>query len=132
MAAGPPVKVYGLDEFARGARKLAGNIDEAAGDDLQSVADMAANTVRATVPRRTGRMAGSVSSGRRGRRAAVSYGVPYAGWIDYGGTRGRPYVRQGRYLYPTARAAADEAERASEDAARKEIRTMIWPRPNKW
>ncbi len=33
-------------------------------------------------------------------------GVPYAGWIEYGGSRGRAYAAQGRYVYPTALADA--------------------------
>lgn len=135
MAARGPVEVYGLDEFARGARELTGHIEHGATDALGPVADLVATLVRGRVPHDRGRLASTVAVRREGTRVAVQMGggaAPYAGWIDYGGTRGRPYVDRGRYLHPAAESAESRAEQASEDAAKSEIRSMRWPRPNKY
>jgi hypothetical protein len=62
-----------------------------------------ANDVRASGTR-TG---GSVWMGRKA--------VPYAGWVEFGGSRRKPhyssrqYVKDGRYLFPTARSLAAKA-----------------------
>lgn len=55
---------------------------------------------RAVVPRRTGRLASSITVRPvpDGAEVRMGDGIPYAGWIEYGGTRGRPYVAKGRYL----------------------------------
>jgi hypothetical protein len=57
-------------------------------------------------------------------------GVPYAGWIEFGGGHGRPYIATGRYLTPTARDAAPALQRAGEAAARQQIGRMRWPTPS--
>ena len=100
------------------------------------MADQTAAMVAARVPRLTGRLAASVSStgGLFSTGASVGMGgpgVPYAGWIEFGGSRGRPFVQEGRYLYPTADDNAGLAQRASEKAARDKIRMQRWPRPNR-
>lgn len=60
------------------------------------------------VPRRTGRLASSIRPASTQRTGQVAYSsptrVPYAGWIEFGGSRGRPYVSRGRYLFPAAEA----------------------------
>jgi hypothetical protein len=127
--------VYGLDELTRGSRRLVDNIDEAAPEEFGRVAARRASATRARVPHRSGRMAASVVSGAGRERAYLGYdgSARYAGWVDFGGTRGRPYVRTGRYLFPTAFAAVESPlEGAGEEAARDEIRRMRWPRPTKW
>jgi hypothetical protein len=124
------VKVYGYAELAAGTRILAGRIEEQAGQEFEKVAGGAADTTRARVPRRSGRLAGSVQSGAAEQgQAFVGYGggVPYAGWIDFGGTRGRPYVRTGRYLFPTALNTEGPLTLAGSGAAVSEIRRMRWP-----
>lgn len=55
--------------------------------------------------------------------------VPYAGWVEFGGTRGRPYVPGGRFLVPTALAAESDLKGAGERAATDEIRGFRWPNP---
>ncbi|MBO0743672.1 MAG: HK97 gp10 family phage protein [Candidatus Dormibacteraeota bacterium] len=125
------VQVHGLTELNRGARRLFDNIDQGAGAAFGSVADQVATMVRGRVPRLTGRLASSVVSDQADDAAQVAMGdgVPYAGWIEFGGTRGRPYIDQGRYLYPTAQAAAPLLARAGETVARDKIRSMAWPTP---
>lgn len=125
------IEVHGVAELERGARRLFANVEEAAPGAFRSVADQVATVVRARVPRRSGRLAGSVMADHDREGAAVGFDgrVPYAGWIEFGGTRGRPYVPTGRYLYPTASdIAPDPLRRAGERAVEGEIRRMTWPR----
>ena len=131
---GVTTKVYGLDELARGMRDLAGEIDTAAENELETVAAQTAAEIRGKVPRLTGRLAGSVTSsgGLFSSAATVSMGgLPYAGWIEFGGSRGRPFVADGRFVLPTAEDNEGLAERAGEKAARNQIRRQRWPRPNR-
>jgi phage gpG-like protein len=137
------VEVYGLDELVRGSRKLVEEIDEEADDRFEDVADKVGSSARSRVPRRSGALAASVTSGERRGRAFVSiggYDVPYAGWIEFGGARrgrgggvaSRPYIGRGRYLYPVAINAEPMLVAAGDDAARKEIKEARWPRPTRW
>jgi hypothetical protein len=68
-------------------------------------AEQVAGTTRGAVPVRSGRLAGSVRVAQEPAGARVEMGAPYAGWIEYGGTRGRPYVAAGRYLGPASKDA---------------------------
>ena len=128
------VEVKGLAQLARGSLRLADGIADAAGDSFQDVAEATAQVVAARVPHRSGRLAGSVQSDLdRTRNAAtvgMGEGVPYAGWIEFGGGgTSRPYVAEGRYLYPTARDASRELQAAGQRAAAGEIRRFHWQRP---
>lgn len=133
MAKAPvEIEVRGIRELDRGSRKLFENIDDGADRAFLAVADQVAVMVRSRVPRLTGRLAGSVEAtgSEKGASLALGGSLPYAGWIEFGGTRGRPYVSTGRYLFPTAEAATPLIARAGETAARDEIRKMTWPTPS--
>jgi len=63
-----------------------------------------------------GRLAGSVRTSGTRTGAAVRMGratVPYAGWIEFGGSRPdgsqREFIPSGRYLWPAAQGLANEA-----------------------
>ena len=75
------------------------------------------------LPHDSGALAGSVRASGTRTGGAVRMGratVPYAGWIDFGGSRPdgseRPYNAGGRYLFPAAQADAERASRAYSDA----------------
>lgn len=125
------VELRGLPELAAGTLVLAGRIEEAAPRALLDPAGKAGTIARGRVPRQTGRLASSVHTGVSRDAAWVGFGdgVPYAGWIEFGGTRGRPYVSQGRYLYPAAQAVEQQVQLAGERAAEQEIGGMHWPSP---
>lgn len=129
----PPIKaeVHGVVEFERGARRLFQNIDTAADANFRTVADQAAVLVRGRVPHQTGRLAASLAGTSSHDGATVGYGeVVYAGPVDYGGwPPGRPFIPQGRYLYPTALETVSVLKRAGQVAAANEIRKMLWPKP---
>jgi len=130
------VTVKGFDELAAGTRQLAEDLDAAARTAFLGVAEEAAGTVEMVVPRYTGALAASVTaalksarSKKEGARVAMGKGLPYAGWIEFGGTRGRPRVPTGRYLYPTALDVVPQLEAAGADAARTEIGRFRWAKP---
>jgi hypothetical protein len=64
-----------------------------------------------------------------GVAVGMGEGVPYAQWIEFGGTRGRPYVSEGRYVYPTALDAVDEFAKMAEDAITASINAYPWSKP---
>jgi hypothetical protein len=51
-----------------------------------------------------------------------SKAVPWAGWVEFGGTRRRPrvserpFVKSGRYLFPASRALSSRAASSYSDA----------------
>jgi hypothetical protein len=74
---------------------------------------------------RPGRLAASVRVGATRTGAGVRMGskaVPYAGWVEFGGRRhrphdsARPFVKDGRYLFPAAMALAPRAASDYADA----------------
>jgi Bacteriophage HK97-gp10, putative tail-component len=125
------MEVHGLAELAAGARKLAGNIEQAVPPAFQSVADHAAGSVRGRLPRRTGRLAASVHADQTAHGADLSMGegVPYAQFVEYGG-RGHPHSASGNYLYPAAQSAQPLLVSAAERVASREIGAMTWPSPS--
>jgi bacteriophage HK97-gp10 putative tail-component len=133
MAADRPIdiQIRGVGELHRGMATLAAGIERGVAGEFKRTADQTASLVAARVPRRSGRLASSVrgETNVKGASVAMGAGVPYAGWIEYGGGHGRPYVASGRYLEPTAKAAAPAFQRAGETAARNQIRSMRWPTP---
>jgi hypothetical protein len=134
VAEAAKVEVIGVDELLRGLRRLFADISQTADEEFEAVVDRKASGVSGDVPRLSGRLAASVISERMRGGARVGMGgpgVPYAGWIEFGGTRGRPYYPQGRYLFPISLAAEPELKSAGERAASKEIRGFPWPRPRK-
>lgn len=76
------------------------------------------------VPRRSGRLAASMRPMSTQRTGRVAYGTvnqtPHAGFIEFGGRVGRnksvarPFIRQGRYLFPAAEAEREPVIRTLE------------------
>ena len=128
------VEVVGLDELVTGAEDLAKRIGHSAGPAMEKGAGRAAELVRGSVPRLTGALASSVTTGsdHEGQGyLGMGEGLPYAGWIEYGGTRGRAYVDAGRYLYPAAVAAEPALVVAASDQAKQEIGGYPWRTPKR-
>ena len=126
------IKVRGVKQLDSGARELFENIDRATDQQATQVtADQVAMIVRARVPKKSGRLAASVHTERRGRVSSVvmGRGVEYGRWIEYGGGRGRPYRKRGRYVYPTAKRTARAFAKHAETATSQEIKGMRWPHP---
>jgi hypothetical protein len=125
--------VRGLDELERGSRTLFRHIDDGADRAFLSTADQVATLVGRRQPVLTGRLAASAGAEPAEHGASVTLGgsdVPYAGWIEFGGTRGRPYVPMGRTLYPAAEESKNLFEQTGDKLARQEIGGMLWPKPS--
>lgn len=73
---------------------------------------------RSILPIVTGRLGNTVRASGTRSGASVRMGtaaVPYAGWVEFGGTRPdgseRDYIPSGRYLFPAAQGLAGAAAR---------------------
>lgn len=123
------VHIEGLAELRRALGKIDAQLPKNLRAKLVPIGKRIADKARQSMPRRSGRAAASVSSGVSGNRAYVSIGrstVPYAPWLDFGGTlrpsggrhgtQVRQKVRGGRYLYPAINALAHDTERAASQA----------------
>jgi len=128
--AGEAVVVKGWPELAAGTTQLAKNIDAEAQRRFQGVAGQVASAARGATPVVSGALA-STAAVSPGPPVSVSWGggLPYAGWIEFGGGHGRPYVAAGRYFYPAVTAAAPLVTQAASDAATTEVKGMQWPTP---
>lgn len=129
---GIQARVVGFEELRRGSLGLADKIGKSAGPAMEKGAGAAADRVRSTVPRLTGALAGSVTTGSGDGGSAyvgMGEGLDYAGWIEYGGTRGRPYVDAGRYVYPAAEATQGLVVESASRQTQREIEAYPWSTP---
>jgi len=119
--AAPVVGIVGMSALRRDINRLADDVSgplyagiRQAGKDA---AEPVAALTRASLPMGgSGRLAGDVRTSGTKTGAAVRMGrktVPYAGWIEFGGSRPdgseREYVPGGRYLFPAAKSLAMKA-----------------------
>ena len=122
------VTVVGLDDAMRDFRKWADQLGPAVGQAARSFAGRVAGRVHPPVL--TGALAASVDIetivGEDGIGLSVGDGLPYAGWIEFGGSRGRPYLPEGRYLYPAAAASEGEWHQLGEDVTEQTIGRFPW------
>lgn len=105
-----PIAVEGLREFVRSLRSL----DAALPKMVRLAANEAANIVvveaQSRTPKRSGKAAKSIKAKSTRNAARVASGgarAPYMPWLDYGGkvgrndTASRPFIADGRYVYPS-------------------------------
>lgn len=114
-------KVTGLVEFVRSVKKLDGDLPKLNRLGMNAAADIVLDYARPLIPRRTGRAAGSLKARSTQTAVRIQAGgkrAPYYPWLDFGGRVGRrkavkrPYIGEGRYLYPALRAKRREFEAA--------------------
>lgn len=114
------IKIDGLIEFRKALKQIDAGLPKTLRLAMNQAADVVVTAVRPRIPSVTGRARGSVRSSSTQERARVSEGsrkAPWMPWLDYGGEgrrRGRPakrpFVKQGRYLYPVYFAKRDSGE----------------------
>jgi len=116
VAAIEPIKISGLAEFNRNLRKLNADLPKALRMAHNEGAQLIVNWAAPKVPRKSGRAAGSVKAKSTRTESRVQGGskrVPWYAWLDFGGKVGprksvhRPFIREGRYLYPALSANYD-------------------------
>lgn len=118
---GEVVRVEGLNQLRKALRDIDPGLTKELRTTLLHIGQRIADRARAGIPRRSGRAAESYVARVSGSRAFIAFGgakAPYAPWLDFGGrlraTGGRrneqvrPYVQNGRYLYPAIDALAPQ------------------------
>jgi len=123
------VEVVGWEQLAHAMGDVPKACEDAAADAARDAAASLAATTRASVPKRSGRLASSILPSPVPDGVAVMFGagVPYAGWIEYGGTHGRPYVAQGRYLGAGTDAATGVYVKRAQTNTDANLRRLAWP-----
>lgn len=108
-----------MAELKYALRSVSDEVADVVLSELEDIAKGVAADARKRVPYRSGRAQQSY----RAQGAAVVFGdgVPYVPWLEFGGAVGRkgsikrPYVREGRYVYPAINAAMADIEARVDD-----------------
>jgi len=129
------VEIDGLDELLRDMPVFARRVTAAGAQAATSSARAGADTATAIVPRVSGDLARSIvaqpatEATGRGAAATMGAGLAYAGWVEFGGSRGRPRVARGRYFVPTQRRERPAFRDLAERLTQTEIARFPWPHP---
>jgi hypothetical protein len=124
MATVDPLRIEGLRDFQRALRDAENGLQKQLRVVFNDAADIVVGSARPFIPTRTGALAGTLraASGQRDATVALGRGktTRYAGWVEFGGRRGRsearrPFVKGGRSMYPAVR--REEAELSAVMAA---------------
>ncbi len=118
------VAVDGIDRVRRSLRELSPAAARGLRVGLNEVSDYLIGKITPKIPSRSGKARRSVK--KRSTQAAVRIAVggraaPYYPWLDWGGKVGpnnsvvRPYLGDGRYVYPTLAQERDAIERRVQD-----------------
>lgn len=115
------IKVDGLAQFTRTLKKLDSDIPKMQRKALNDAAEIVLGYARPRIPRRSGAAASSLKAKSTQTAVRVAAGgtkAPYYPWLDFGGRVGRrkqtkrPFIGDGRYIYPALSAKRDEFEEA--------------------
>jgi len=122
------VKFVGDEAALADMRRWADQVAPAVAKAAEPFAQRVADVVAGRVPHLSGQLAASVEATSDDEGAGVGYdgSVPYDAWIEFGGSRGRPHVPEGRYLYPSAVDAQDEFATVAADAAADSVGRFSW------
>lgn len=127
-----PIRIEGLAKFSRALRKLDADAPKGLRLAFNEAAEVVVARVRPTIPKRTGRAARSLKAKSTRTAARVAVGgpsAPYYPWLDFGGRVGRrkrtvrPFIKEGRYLFPGLHASHDEVQRVLEKALTGVVRS---------
>jgi hypothetical protein len=118
------IQVDGLKDLQKRLKAVDKTAPVALRIALNSVADIVIKHGRPLVPKRTGAAQKSWKARSTRTESRVSYGgprAPYMPWLDWGGRVGRrkrtvrPFLKDGRYLYPTVKKHKTEIQRVADD-----------------
>jgi hypothetical protein len=119
------IAVTGLSQLSRSLKAIDAEAPKQLRLALNEAATLLATTVRPKIPAVSGAARSSVKarSTRTSARVAVgSKKAPYFPWLDFGGQgriKGRPaprpFITEGRYVYPTLGEIRPEIEQALQD-----------------
>ncbi len=101
----PVMRIEGLRELTRSLKAAEDGLQKEVNAIFKGAATKVASAARRRLPKRSGRLAASVRPFGTQRKPGVRVGrarAPYAGPVEFGGyPKGRPFVPEGRYIYPT-------------------------------
>lgn len=125
------VELVGVEPALADMGRWAEQVGPAVAKASRQIAERVASTTRDRVPVLTGTLASSVEivDDELGVSVGIGDGVAYAGWIEFGGSRGRAYIAEGRYLYPTATAAEPDFQALASDTAADTVERFSWSTP---
>jgi len=104
------VKITGLADFTRSIKKMDKTLPRGIRVAFNQAAKLLIDRARPKIPRRTGAAAKSLKAASTQTAVRIAVGgdkARYYPWLDFGGRVGRrrsvqrPFIKQGRYLYPT-------------------------------
>ena len=115
------IGITGLAELNRGLRAIDANAPKELRLRLNAAANIVVDATRPKIPEDTGAAARSLvarSTRTAARVAAGGKKAPYYPWLDFGGEgrikghpAARPFLREGRYFYPTLREKRPQVEK---------------------
>jgi phage gpG-like protein len=110
------IRTENLAQLRRDLKRLDPLIDRELRDSIKEAADKVAVTAGALAPRDSGALQQSIRPFVSGAKASVGSTLPYAGWLEFGGTirpRGVPITIRGSGF--VGRAVEDHADQIVED-----------------
>lgn len=119
------IEITGLRELQKALRDMDAKLPRKIRIALNQAAELVIGYARPRMPSKSGRARGSIkvrSSQRAARVAAGGARAPYEPWLDFGGAVGRkdatkrPFLKEGRYIYPGLRANRDEITQKMSEA----------------
>lgn len=125
------IAVTGLKELSRSLNKVDGEAAKQLRIVFNDAAELVVATARPRIPRRTGKAAGSLKTKSTRTAVRVAFGgprAPYYPWLDFGGRTGRkksvvrPFLTDGRYVYPAYYERRDDVARAMQEGIERVAR----------
>lgn len=137
-----------LYHIRRFLKEVGPEAEKAARKELRAIAIPLRTEIRAQVPKKTGRAAKSVTSGTLGLNPFIAFPrpkrqglartyVPYYPWLDFGGTLKatpkrpwsihRPFIAEGRYVYPTIERNRDKIAGQIREAVQAALKRVQGP-----
>lgn len=119
------VGIEGLREFQRALRTLDKTKAKGLRLAMNESADLLISRTRRKIPKRSGAAAASLKPRSTQTSVRIAIGgrkAPYYPWLDFGGRVGpgksvtRPFLKEGRYLYPTFSSSRADFARILEDS----------------
>ncbi len=111
---GEAIRIDGLRELSRALKKVEDGLQKEIPRRLKPIAERVAGIAAGRINSRSGRLAGSLRAFATQRAAGVRMGsarLPYAGPYEFGGyPEGRPFIPEGRAIYPTFKEQAPRVE----------------------
>lgn len=115
-----PIQIQGLRQFQRALKEMDAGLPKQIRLVFNGAMKVVTDDATSRMPRKSGRAVASVKARSSQREARIAIGgnrAPYVPWLDFGGKTGpqgsvvRPFIREGRYLWPALTRKRDEIEK---------------------